>query len=150
MSTVAHAKLGKIDISAVFAAEGVVEVCVASDIAGVNNYGPIVADDPIFASELVQYVGQPIFAVVATTVDAARKAVQRGSIDYSELEAILDPLTAVERKSFVLPSETLVRGDPDAALKSAPNRASRRVFVGGQDQFYLEGHVAMAIPEEDG
>jgi len=24
------------------------------------------------------------------------------------------------------------------------------VFLGGQDQFYLEGQIAMAIPEEDG
>ena len=149
MSSMAHAEVGKIDLSEVLAAPGVVSACVASDIAGENNYGPIVPDDPIFATELVQYVGQPIFAVAATTVDAARKAARLASIEYRELEAILDPLTAVEKQSFVLPSETLVRGEPDAALAAAPHRASRRVFLGGQDQFYLEGHIAMAIPEED-
>ena len=149
MSSVAHAEVGNIDLSDVLAAPGVVDVCLASDIAGENNFGPIIADDPIFATDLVQFVGQPIFAVAATTVDAARKATRLASIDYRKLEAILDPLTAVEKQSFVLPSETLVRGDPDAALKAAPHRASRRVFLGGQDQFYLEGHIAMAIPQED-
>jgi len=149
MSSVAHAEVGGIDLSDVLAAPGVVEVCVASDISGDNNFGPIIADDPIFATDLVQYVGQPVFAVAATTVDAARKATHLANIDYSALDAIIDPLTAVEKKSFVLPSETLVRGDPDAALKAAPHRASRRVFLGGQDQFYLEGHIAMAIPQED-
>jgi len=149
MSSVAHAEVGNIDLSAVLAAPGVVDVCLASDISGDNNFGPIIADDPIFATDLVQFVGQPVFAVAATTVDAARKATRLASIDYQELEAILDPLTAVEKQSFVLPSETLVRGDPDAALKAAPHRASRRVFLGGQDQFYLEGHIAMAIPQED-
>lgn len=149
MSSVAHAEVGNIDLSDVLAAPGVVEVCVASDIPGENNCGPIIADDPIFATDLVQYVGQPVFAVAATTVDAARKAARLASIDYLVLEAILDPLTAVEKQSFVLPSETLVRGDPDAALRAAPHRASRRVFLGGQDQFYLEGHIAMAIPQED-
>ena len=71
-------------------------------------------------------------------------------VDYRELEAILDPITAVEKKSFVLPSETIVRGDPDEALERAPHRLRRRVSLGGQDQFYLEGHIAMAIPQEDG
>ncbi len=149
MSSVAHAEVGNIDLSDVLAAPGVVDVCIASDISGDNNFGPIIADDPIFATDLVQYVGQPVFAVAATTVDAARKAARLASIDYSSLEAILDPLVAVEKQSFVLPSEMLVRGDPDAALKAAPHRASRRVFLGGQDQFYLEGHIAMAVPQED-
>jgi xanthine dehydrogenase large subunit len=149
MSSVAHAEVGNIDLTEVLAAPGVVDVCLASDISGDNNFGPIIADDPIFATDLVQFVGQPVFAVAATTVDAARKAARLASIDYQELEAILDPLTAVAKQSFVLPSETLVRGDPDAALQAAPQRASRRVFLGGQDQFYLEGHIAMAIPQED-
>jgi len=149
MSSVAHAEVGDIDLSDVLAAPGVVDVCIASDIPGDNNFGPIIADDPIFATDLVQYVGQPVFAVAATTVDAARKATRLANIDYSALDAILDPLMAVEKKSFVLPSETLVRGDPDAALKAAPHRASRRVYLGGQDQFYLEGHIAMAVPQED-
>ena len=150
MSTVAHAKIRNIDLAAVRAAAGVVEVCTADDIRGMNNCGPIVADDPIFANDLVQYVGQPIFAVAAASVDAARKAARRARIDYHELEAILDPLTAVEKKSFVLPSETLVRGDPDAALSAAPHRAKRRLFLGGQDHFYLEGHIAMVLLQDDG
>ena len=149
MSRVPHAKLGHIDLSKVLAAPDVVDVCLASDIAGPNNCGPMIKDDPILASDVVQYVGQAIFAVAANTVDAARKAARLGEVDYEELDAILDPLTAVEKESFVLPSETLVRGDPDTALDSAPHRLSRRVFLGGQDQFYLEGHIAMAIPEED-
>ncbi len=150
MSTVAHADVVSIDLSKVLAVPGVVDVCLASDIAGANNYGPIIADDPIFAADLVQYVGQPVFAVAATTVDIARKAARLARIDYREREAILDPLTAVEKQSFVLPSETLVRGEPAAALEAAPRRLQRRVFLGGQDQFYLEGHIAMAVPQEDG
>jgi xanthine dehydrogenase large subunit len=145
-----HAKVGNIDLSEVISSAGVVDVCVAADIAGDNNYGAIVADDPVFADGLVQYVGQPVFAVAATTVNDARVAANRAKIEYQELAAILDPLTAVEKGSFVLPSETLVRGDPDGALENAAHRVRRRVLLGGQDQFYLEGHVAMAIHEEDG
>ncbi|MDH3333217.1 MAG: xanthine dehydrogenase molybdopterin binding subunit [Gammaproteobacteria bacterium] len=150
MSTVAHASVRDLDLSNVLAAEGVVDTCTAADIPGENNYGSIIKDDPLLADGLVQYVGQPLFVVAAETVDAARKATHKANVDYDELEAILDPLTAVEKQSFVLPSETLERGDPDAALEAAPHRLRRRVSLGGQDQFYLEGHIAMAIPQEDG
>ncbi len=150
MSTVAHANVRNLDLSDVLAADGVIDTCTAADIPGENNYGSIIKDDPLLADGLVQYVGQPLFVVAAETVDAARKAAHKANVDYDELEAILDPLTAVEKNSFVLPSETLVRGDPDAALEAAPHRLRRRVSHGGQDQFYLEGHIAMAIPQEDG
>ena len=150
MSTVPHARVRDIELSDVLAVDGVVDVCMAADISGENNYGSIVKDDPLFADGLVQYIGQPVFAVAAESVDTARKAARMGRIEYDELEAILDPLTAVKKKSFVLPSETLVRGEPDAALEAAPHRLRRRVSLGGQDQFYLEGHIATAIPQEDG
>jgi len=150
MSSVAHANVANADLSQVLASDGVVDVCSAVDIVGENNYGSMVKDDPLFADGLVQYIGQPLFAVAATSVDAARKAARKAVVEYDELEAILDPLTAVEKESFVLPSETLVRGDPDAALADSPHRLQRRVALGGQDQFYLESHIAMAIPQEDG
>ena len=150
MSPVAHAVLHDVDFERVRATEGVVALCTAADIPGENNYGSIVKDDPIFADGLLQYVGQPVFAVAATSATAARKAARRADLDYEEREAILDPLTAVEKGAFVLPSETLLRGDPDAALEASPHRLQRRVVLGGQDQFYLEGQIAMALPQEDG
>ena len=150
MSTIAHGRIRDMDLSAVLAADGVVDVCTSADIPGENNYGCIIKDDPVFAGDVVQYVGQPVFAVAATSVDAARKAARKADIACDELEAIFDPLTAVEKGSFVLPSETLVRGEPDAALEQSPYRKQDRLFVGGQDHFYLEGHIAMALPQEDG
>ena len=126
MSEKPHARITNMDLGEVLGAPGVVDVCDASDIVGENNFGPIVKDDPVFADSLVQYVGQPVFAVAATTVDAARKASHKARIDYDELEPILDPLVAVEKQSFVLPSETLVRGEPDSALQDAPHRLQRR------------------------
>jgi len=150
MSSVAHAKVRVMDLSPVLGCDGVFDVCTAEDICGENNYGSIIKDDPLFADGLVQYVGQPMFAVAATSVDVARRAARKAEFGYDELEAILDPLTAVAKESFVLPSETLVRGDPDTALEESPHRLQRRVDLGGQDQFYLEGQIAMAIPQEDG
>jgi xanthine dehydrogenase large subunit len=149
MSSKAHARIQGIDFTRVLAAEGVTDICTARDIPGENNCGPIVHDEKIFNDKIVEYAGQAIFAVAAATVDQARKAARQVKIDYEELEPILDPLAAVAQESFVLPSERLQRGDAAAALAAAPHRLQRRLDLGGQDQFYLEGHVAMAVPGED-
>ncbi len=149
MSSKAHARIRGIDLSAVAAAPGVVDTCVASEIPGENNCGPIIHDEQILSSDVAEYAGHALFAVAAETVDQARKAARLARVDYEELEAILDPLQAVAKKSFVLPSETLRRGEPEQAIARAPHRLKRRLQLGGQDQFYLEGHIAMAIPQED-
>jgi xanthine dehydrogenase large subunit len=150
MSSKAHAKVTKLDLATVLSANGVADVFVAADIPGENVCGPIVADERIFSDDVVEYAGQAIFAVAAETVDEARKAARLATIEYKELEPILDPLDAIAKKSFVLPSETLHCGDAIAALEAAPHRLQRRLDLGGQDQFYLEGHIAMAVPGEDG
>ena len=150
LSPVASGELLDVDLDAVRAAPGVVDVLLAADVPGENNYGPIVHDDPILADGEVHYAGQPVFAVLATSVDAARRAARRGDIRCRERPPILDAATAVERASFVLPSETLQRGEPGQALEDAAHRLARRVVHGGQDQFYLEGHIAMALPQDDG
>jgi xanthine dehydrogenase large subunit len=127
-------------------------VCVAqsADIPGENNYGGAVHDDPIFTESLVQYAGQPIFAVAATSYSAARKAASRARITYEELPAILDIRAALAAQSYVLPSRTLVRGSPAAVLSGSPHRLRGTVVIGGQDHFYLEGQIAVAIPQDDG
>ena len=50
----------------------------------------------------------------------------------------------------MLPSHEMRRGDPEAALAGAPHRLSGRISMGGQEHFYLEGQVALALPGEDG
>jgi len=150
MSERAHARIRSLELSAVRAAPGVVAVVTAADIVGENNCGPVVADDPIFAAGLVEYAGQAVFAVAAESVRAARRAARLAVVEYEDLDPVLDIREAVRRGSFVLPSETIVRGDSRAAIDGAAHRLKGSVTLGGQDQFYLEGQVAMALPVEDG
>ncbi|MDX1404923.1 MAG: xanthine dehydrogenase molybdopterin binding subunit [Woeseiaceae bacterium] len=150
MSTKAHARIKSINLEAVRAAPGVVDVMTADDIPGENNCGPVIADDPVLAPGVVQYVGQAVFAVAARTVEEARKAAKLGKVEYAELEPVLDPRSAVAAESFVLPSETIKRGDSTTAIAAAAHRLKGSLSVGGQDQFYLEGQIALARPLEDG
>ena len=149
-SAQAHARIRRLDLGPVLAAPGVAAAIAAEDVPGVNNHGPILQDDPIFATDLVEYVGQSVFAVLATSAREARQAARLARIEYETLPAILDIDSAMEQGSFVLPSETLVRGQPEQAIAKAPHRLQGRLRVGGQDHFYLEGQIALARPGEDG
>jgi xanthine dehydrogenase large subunit len=149
LSSKPHARIAALDLATVRASRGVVAVLTASDIPGANDCGPIIHDDPILADGLVQYVGQPIFIVVADTHDNARRAARLAQVGYEELPAILTPQAARAAQSYVLPPMLLSRGDAAAAFDGAPHKLRGELYVGGQEQFYLEGQIAYAIPKED-
>ncbi len=150
LSAQAHARIIKMDLSAVRAAPGVVAVLTAADIPGDNNVGTIRHDDPILAGDEVQYLGQPMFLVLAETVDQARRAARRAAIEYKALPAILSIEEALAQQAFVMPTVTVERGGWQEALARSPHRLNGTLRIGGQEQFYLEGQVAYAIPREDG
>ncbi|RDU95663.1 xanthine dehydrogenase molybdopterin binding subunit [Trinickia dinghuensis] len=152
LSRHAHARIVSLDLAAVREAPGVVAVFSAADIPGENNCGPVIHDDPILADELVQYLGQPIFAVVATSYELARRAAALAKSDdvvrYEPLEPVLTVAEARARHHYVLPPQRLTRGAPAERIAQAPHRLAGEFEVGGQEQFYLEGQVAYAIPTE--
>ena len=150
LSEKAHARIKSIDLSETKKAEGVVLVITADDLPGKNNHGPILHDDPLMASDTVEYVGQVLFAVIATSVRLARKAARLARVEYETLEPVLHIKQALKLESDLLSPETLTRGDPAAKMKSVPNRLQGTFAVGGQDHFYLEGQISLAIPQEDG
>ena len=151
LSQIAHGKIASMDLSAVRAAPGVVAVLTPEDIPGENDVSPNgLHDDPIFAPGLVQFWGQPVFAVVAETRMQARHAAALAKIEYEALPHALDPIAARDAgMGYVTKPLTLRRGEAKAALAKAPRRIAGRFEVGGQDHFYLEGQIAMAIPGED-
>ena len=150
MSAVAHGKLRSVDIARLRAAPGVIDVIVAADIPGVNDVGPIVHDDPILADSFVHFAGQPVFAVAATSVELARRAARLAVLDIDPLPAVLSIDDAMRAQAFVLPPVTVARGAAARAIEAAPRRLRGRVASGGQDHFYLEGQIAVAIPDEAG
>ena len=100
----------------------------------------------------VRYLGQPVFAVIAETRDAARRAAAKAK-DVLTIEpaAAGDHAAAGARQGqYVLPPMHLIRetnaGGAQAAIANAPHRLKGTLDVGGQEQFYLEGQITYAIP----
>ena len=151
LSEKAHARIRSIDLAPVRAAPGVARVFTADDVPGGNDIGcNHLGDEPLFATDLVQYVGQPIFAVAAETRDQARRAARLAVIDYEELAPVLDYETAKAGGTLVTTPMTLKRGDAKAAIALARHQLSGRMQIGGQEHFYLESQAALAVPGEDG
>jgi xanthine dehydrogenase large subunit len=151
LSERAHANITTIDLDAVRRTPGVVMVLTAADVPGTNDISPVHKDDePLLAVHRVEYCGQPIFAVAATSREAARRAVRLARVTYEDLPFALDVEAARQaRASFVTEPLTLRVGDAKAAVAAATHSLSGRMTIGGQEHFYLEGQVAMAEPGED-
>ncbi|MEM6850367.1 MAG: xanthine dehydrogenase molybdopterin binding subunit [Pseudomonadota bacterium] len=149
-SPYAHAKIVRMDLSPVRAAPGVVAVLSAEDVPGLNDVGPVISDDPIFADGVVQFVGQSLFAVAAETLAAARAAANLAEIEYEALEPILTIGAARAAGATIEAPQTMTLGDAAAEIAKAPRAVSGDIAIGAQDHFYLEGQVALVIPKEDG
>ena len=146
---VARGLLKNIDLAAVRAAPGVVAVLTAADIPGRNDASPVAGDDPIFAQATIEFHRQVVFAVVAATRDAARRAALLGKIEVEPERPLVTVDDALDAGSYILPDYTFEKGEPAAALAASPHRLSGTLRIGGQEHFYLEGQVALAVPGED-
>ncbi|WP_413207144.1 xanthine dehydrogenase molybdopterin binding subunit [Rhodospirillum sp. A1_3_36] len=145
----AHARLTGIDVRAALALPGVFAVITAKDIIGPNDIGAIVPGEVLLAEDLVEYVGHPIAAVCARDEDTARRAAALVTVEGEPLPPVLALDEAIAAEHHLLPPSVFLRGNPDPELARAPHRLTGSVRVGGQDHFYLETQVALAIPGED-
>ena len=150
LSPVAHGRLNGLDTAPALAMPGVRAVVLAQDIPGDPVLAAFAHDEPIFATDTVQHVGQVMGLVVAESVMQARRAARAVRPDITPLPAILTIDAALQAQSQVLPPVVVRRGTPEAALQVAPHRLSGQLEVGGQEHFYLEGQIAYALPLEQG
>ena len=148
LAEIAHGKIINMDLSAVWQAEGVVTVLTGAELLH-NNCGPVVADEPIIATDTVSFFGQVIFVVVAKTYQQAQQASRLAKVTYEALEPILTIEQAIARQSWILPPVQLTAGDANAKLAVAPYRLQGMAQVGGQEHFYLEGQICYAYPKEE-
>jgi len=118
LSEKAHA-LYALDLSDVWAAEGVIDVLVAGDLPATNDVSPSAHDEPLLADGTVHYLGQPMFLVVADTHLNARRAARLGKVDYAEKPALVTLDQAIAAECRFGDPLTYAIGDAEAALEAA-------------------------------
>jgi xanthine dehydrogenase large subunit len=149
-SPAARGTIRRIDLSEAREFPGVVAVITATDIPGKNDVSPVNADEEVLAQSRVEFHGQPVFAVIATSRDAARRAVLRGRIEVDAEKPNVSVEQGRASGEVVLPDYAFINGDVAKAIAEAPLRSAGTLRIGGQEHFYLEGQVALAVPGEDG
>lgn len=152
LSTIAHGVIRSMSLAAVRNAPGVVDVITREDVPGHIDIGPVFPGDPLMVGvgDSVEFHGQVLFAVAATSYAAARRAARLASVEYDPLPACLSIEDGLRQNSFVRPPHFQRRGDAAAALTKAPRQIEGELQIGGQEQMYLEGQVSLCVPEEDG
>ena len=150
LSGIAHGLITKLDLDPVRRAPGVVAVITAQDIPGQKDIGAVFPGDPLIVEDEVQFYGQVLFAVAATSYDAARRACRLAHVEYEAMPAAVTIEQGLAAQSFVRPGHTQQRGDAAAAIAGAPCYLEGEFRSGGQEQMYLEGQVSLCVPQEDG
>ncbi len=152
LSEIAHGIITEMDLEAVRAAPGVIEVLTWKDLPGHNDVSPYpLFREPMLCEGEVNWLGMPVFLVIAESHLAARKAARLGNITYEEKPALLtlDDAIAADAR-FEEGPRVYGQGDVDTALAQAENTLDGVFEIGGQEHFYLEGMAALAQPQEGG
>ncbi len=148
------ARIVSIDVSKAWQISGVATVLTADDVPGSATYGLATADQPVFASDVVRYVGEPVAVVAADHPETAGRALAAIVVEYEVLEPLLDPEDAIRGDhndihpdGNILRHQRIVCGDADATGDVVVEGTYE---LGMQDQAFLGLEAALAIPDDGG
>ena len=149
-----YARIISIDLSGAWKIAGVECVITADDVPGQLTYGLISEDQPVFAKDVVRYMGEPIAAVAADHPETCRRALAAIKVEYEILEPLTDPERAIDGShpdihpdGNIIRHQRIVSGDIAA---TAPIVVEGTYDIGMQDQAFLGTESALALPDHDG
>ena len=146
------AAIRSIDVSQALLIPGVRAVITSDDVPGRKTYGLDYPDQPVFAWDVVRFMGEPVAAVAADHPDTARRAAAAIVVDYAPTEPMTDPAAAVDAAPIhplgnVLHRQWVRCGDPEAVGAVV---VEGRYETAMQDQAQMGPESGLAIPGEDG
>jgi xanthine dehydrogenase D subunit len=148
------ATIRSVDPSGALALPGVRAVLGAEDVPGQPTYGLEFRDQPVLASDLVRYAGEPVAIVAAESPELAARALELIEVDYE----VREPLTDMERA--LAPDAPQLHGWGNVVrhvrIEHGDPEVDADVWVEGyyetawQDQAPLGPEGGLAVPAEDG
>ena len=149
-----YARILSIDLSAAWKINGVEAVITAEDVPGKLTYGLISQDQPVFAADVVRYVGEPVAAVAAIDPETARRALDAIVVEYEVRSPLLDPEVAIagghesiHPDGNLIRHQRIVHGDTAVAGDVVVEGTYE---IGMQDQAFLGLEAAIAYPDSGG
>jgi xanthine dehydrogenase D subunit len=148
----ASARILSIDVEPALRIPGVRAVMTADDVPGQLYYGMMDPDQPVFASGVVRYAGEPVAAVAADHPETAARAAAAIRVSYEPMPALLDMEAAIDAtpihpRGNLVRHLPIVRGDPSATGDVVVEGTYE---IGMQDQAFMGPESGLAVPAEDG
>lgn len=149
-----YARIVSIDLSAAWKVDGVQAIITADDVPGKLTYGLIAQDQPVFAADVVRYVGEPVAAIAADDPEVARRGLDAIVVEYEVLEPLLDADAAIDESrepihpdGNVIRHQRILHGNADAEGEVVVEGTYE---IGMQDQAFLGLESALALPDAGG
>jgi xanthine dehydrogenase D subunit len=149
-----YARIVRIDLAPAWRIDGVATIVTADDVPGKPTYGLISSDQPVFAADVVRYVGEPIAAVAADHPETCRRALEAIVVEYEVLSPLTDPEHAIDGSHPPIhPSGNIIRHQ---RIVTGDQSLIGNVVVEGtyelgmQDQAFLGLEAALALPDPGG
>ena len=149
-SPVAHGKILQIDLEEALNSSGVKGIFSAKDIPGQNQIGGVIADENLFADEILHFIGHPIALVVADTYLHAHEASKKIKTVLEKLTPVLDPREAAAKNELIIPPRKFELGNVDRVWNDCEYVIDGKAESGGQEHLYLETQGSLAAPTEYG
>lgn len=151
LSTKAHAKIISVDATEALNQPGVHAFFSGKDIPDeANKIGVVFHDEELFVKDTVTSQGQLIGAIIADDQKTAQRAARLVNVVYEDLFPIIVTLEdAIAQKSFFPNYPLIIKyGDVESAFKTSDHVIEGEFRIGGQEHFYLETNVSVAIPND--
>lgn len=113
----------------------------AKDVPGKNTLKVITSEQPIFADDIVRYIGEGILMITGPDKRQVQKYVNQVEVEYEEFEPVLTIETATETAA----SYHYTKGNPDESFKTAARVIEETFYTGYQEQAYLEPQGAIGM-----
>jgi 4-hydroxybenzoyl-CoA reductase alpha subunit len=159
-STVAHARIKKIDISKAEAYPGVEAVLLGKDLPITFGALPVSEDEHALALDRVRMVGDPVAAIAAVDEDVATEALDLIDVEYELLPAVTSIQDAFEISEPRLHEygefgnihrrQAYEFGDVEAGFAEADFVREDITFYEGSTHLALEQHASLAQFSHDG
>jgi xanthine dehydrogenase large subunit len=149
-SPVAHGHIKRLDLEAARQVPGVAAILTARDIPGKNEFGASFHDELLLVQDEAQFLGHPLAVIAAENAEALAKARKAVTVEMEELPALLNINQAIAADSYLGQPRRLERGSIADGFAEARRKIEGVLEIGGQEHFYLESMVAIAVPGEQG
>ena len=155
----AHAKIKKIDYSAIADSEHLTTICDASDINSAKKVGPIKQDQPIFCWEKVQTTGDVVAMLVGENEEELIKLKSKVVVDFEQLPVLSDASKALdddailihpEYKSNLINHYPLRKGDVDKGFSESDHILEETYTTQCIEHAYIEAEAVIAVPFTSG